>query len=79
LTDFQQQDKEMKEFFSLVVEKLPTFFKLDANKILKLVNDGYSNTPVFGVVIFNLDETKILLVESHKPASMYGIPKGKIN
>lgn len=55
LNDFQQQDKEMKEFYSLVVDKMPSFIKLDANKILKMINDGYSDTPVFGVIIFNLE------------------------
>lgn len=46
---------------------------------MKMINDGYSMTPIYGVVILNLDETKILLVESHKPAQLFGVPKGKIN
>lgn len=35
---------------------------------MKMINEGYSLTPIYGVIILNIDETKILLVESHKPA-----------
>lgn len=38
-------------------KKLPSFLqkKYDANKITKIINDGYSLTPVYGVVVFNMD------------------------
>jgi len=44
-----------------------------------MINDGYDSTPIYGVIIMNLEGTKVLLVESHKPAGLFGFPKGKIN
>lgn len=52
----------MKEFFTYLVSRLPQSFNIDSNKITKLINDGYDTTPIYGVIITNLEGTKVLLV-----------------
>jgi hypothetical protein len=38
MTDFQMHNKELREFFDLMVQHFPSFIKLDSTKIASLIN-----------------------------------------
>jgi hypothetical protein len=35
---------------------------MDSSKITRMINDGYDSTPIYGVIIINMEGTKVLLV-----------------